>query len=57
MNNRSNRKRILAKLQTKKKYHWYVQTIIKDSEKRTISRLKIQALIDKSFPELVGVKA
>jgi len=56
MNIRSNRKRILAKLQTKKKSRWFVQSIIKDSEKRTVSRLRIQALVDKAFPDLVGVK-
>jgi len=56
MNIRNNRKRILAKLQTKKKSCWFVQSIIKDSEKRTVSRLRIQALVDKAFPDLVGVK-
>jgi len=56
MNIRNNRKRILTKLQTNKRSRWFVQSIIKDSEKRTASRLRIQALVDKAFPDLVGVK-
>jgi hypothetical protein len=56
MSIKSNRKHILDKLKTKKKYHWFVQKATKGLEERTATRLRIQALVDKAFPELVGVK-
>lgn len=56
MSIKSNRKHILDKLKTKKKYHWFVQKATKGLEERTATRLRIQAVVDKAFPELVGVK-
>ena len=52
---RTNRRRIMAKIQHNNQYKWVVMPIIKAGEERRKSREKIQAIIDKQFPELKGI--
>lgn len=52
---RTNRKRVLTRLAHNRKYHWFVAPIIKASEDKRIIRERIQAIVDKAFPELKGV--
>jgi hypothetical protein len=52
MSVRTNRRRILAKVQANNKYRWFVMPIIKASEQKRITNEKIKALVDRAFPEL-----
>jgi hypothetical protein len=52
---RDNRRRILSRLRQNNKYRWMVMPIIKASEEKKIVRERIQAIVDKAFPELKGV--
>jgi hypothetical protein len=52
---RDNRRRILSRLRQNNKYRWIVMPIIKASEEKRIVRERIQAIVDKAFPELKGV--
>ena len=52
---RDNRRRILSRLRQNNKYRWIVMPIIKASEEKRIIRERIQAKVDKAFPELKGV--
>jgi len=52
---RTNRKRVLTRLAHNRKYHWFVAPIIKRAEEKRIIRERIQAIVDKAFPELKGV--
>jgi hypothetical protein len=52
---RDNRRRILSRLRQNNKYRWIVMPIIKASEEKRIIRERIQAIVDKAFPELKGV--
>ena len=55
MRMRDNRRRILSRLRQNNKYRWIVMPIIKASEEKRIVRERIQAIVDKAFPELKGV--
>lgn len=55
MRMRDNRRRILSRLRQNNKYRWIVMPIIKASEEKRIIRERIQAIVDKAFPELKGV--
>jgi hypothetical protein len=52
---RDNRRRILSRLRQNNKYRWIVMPIIKASEEKRMIRERIQAIVDKAFPELKGV--
>lgn len=52
---RTNRKRVLTRLAHNRKYRWIVMPIIEASEEKRILRERIQAIVDKAFPELKGV--
>lgn len=52
---RDNRRRILSRIRQNNKYRWIVMPIIKASEEKRIIRERIQAKVDKAFPELKGV--
>ena len=52
---RTNRRRIMARIKANNQYHWIVMPIIKASEEKRIIRERIQAKVDKAFPELKGV--
>lgn len=52
---RDNRRRILSRLRQNNKYRWIVMPIIKASEEKRIIRERIQAIVNKAFPELKGV--
>jgi hypothetical protein len=55
MKMRDNRRRILSRLQENNKYRWVVAPIIKRAEEKRIIRERIQAIVDKAFPELKGL--
>jgi len=55
MRMRDNRRRILSRIRQNNKYRWIVMPIIKASEEKRIVRERIQAIVDKAFPELKGV--
>jgi hypothetical protein len=52
---RDNRRRILSRIRQNNKYRWIVMPIIKASEEKRMIRERIQAIVDKAFPELKGV--
>ena len=52
---RTNRRRIMAKIKANNQYRWIVMPIIKASEEKRIIRQRIQAIVDKAFPELKGI--
>ena len=52
MRMRDNRRRILSRIRQNNKYRWIVMPIIKASEEKRIVRERIQAIVDKAFPEL-----
>lgn len=52
---RTNRRRIMAKIKANNQYRWIVMPIIKAGEERRIIRERIQAIVDKSFPDLKGI--
>ena len=52
---RTNRKRVMAKLKHNNQYRWVVMPIIQAGEEKRKVREKIQAIIDKYFPELNGI--
>jgi hypothetical protein len=52
---RTNRHRIMARIKENNRYHWFVMPMIKASEQKRITRLKIEAIVNKAFPELKGI--
>jgi hypothetical protein len=52
---RTNRKRVMARLKHNNQYRWVVMPIIQAGEEKRKVREKIQAIIDKAFPELKGI--
>ena len=52
---RTNRRQIMAKIKANNKYRWIVMPIIRASEEKRIVRERIQAMVDKAFPELKGI--
>jgi hypothetical protein len=45
----------MAKIKHNNQYRWVVMPIIKAGEEKRRVREKIQAIIDKQFPELKGI--
>ena len=52
---RTNRRQIMAKIKANNKYRWIVMPIIRASEEKRVVRERIQAMVDKAFPELKGI--
>ena len=52
---RTNRRQIMAKIKANNKYRWIVMPIIRASEQKRIVRERIQAMVDKAFPDLKGI--
>jgi hypothetical protein len=52
---RKNKRFVMARLKHNKQHRWVVMSIIKAGDERRKSREKIQAIIDKQFPELKGI--
>ena len=52
---RTNRRQIMAKIKANNKYRWIVMPIIRASEEKRIVRERIQAMVDKAFPDLKGI--
>ena len=49
---RANRRRIMAKIKANNQYRWIVMPIIRAAEEKRIIRQRIQAIVDKAFPDL-----
>jgi hypothetical protein len=45
----------MAKIKANNKYRWIVMPIIRVSEEKRIIRQRIQAIVDKAFPEMKGI--
>jgi hypothetical protein len=45
----------MAKIKANNQYRWIVMPIIKASEEKRIVRERIQAIVDKAFPEMKGI--
>ena len=52
---RTNRRRIMARIKANNQYHGIVMPILTASEEKRLIRERIQAIVDKAFPELKGV--
>ena len=52
---KTNRRRIMAKIKQNNQYRWIVMPMIKAAEDKRIIRERIQAIVDKSFPNLKGI--
>jgi hypothetical protein len=52
---RMNKRRILSRLAHNKQYFWFVTAALSGSDKRRIFRERIQATVDKAFPDLKGI--
>lgn len=49
------RKRVIARIKHNNQYRWIVMPMIKAAEEKRIIRERIQAIVDKAFPELKGI--
>jgi hypothetical protein len=45
----------MTKIKHNNQYRWLVMPIIKAGEEKRIIRERIQAIVDKSFPDLKGI--
>jgi hypothetical protein len=52
---RTNRRRVLTRIKANNQYRWIVMPMIKAAEEKRIIRERIQAIVDKAFPELKGI--
>jgi hypothetical protein len=52
---RTNRRRVLTRIKANNQYRWMVMPMIKAAEEKRIIRERIQAIVDKAFPELKGI--
>ena len=52
---RTNRRRIVARIKANNQYHWIVMPMIKAAEEKQIIRKRIEAMVDKAFPDLKGI--
>ena len=52
---RTNRRLIMARIKHNNQYRWIVMPMIKAAEEKRIIRERIQAIVDKAFPELKGI--
>jgi hypothetical protein len=52
---RTNRRQIIARIKHNNQYRWIVMPMIKAAEEKRIIRERIQAMVDKAFPDLKGI--
>jgi len=52
---KTNRRLIMARIKHNNQYRWIVMPMIKAAEEKRIIRERIQAIVDKAFPELKGI--
>jgi hypothetical protein len=45
----------MAKIKANNQYHWIVMPMIKAAEEKQIIRKRIEAMVDKAFPDLKGI--